>query len=118
MFLRLTNQLERAESSQPSTKQGPSWAADSNSADKEIPHLLWKQKIHYRAYKSRPLDPTLNPVHILTSCTFTIHFNTVFSSELREVVNLGTSQWNYKIKIITYYEFYYDILNFKICINI
>jgi hypothetical protein len=42
------------------------WESDIHSANQEIPRLLWKQKVHYRAQKSPRLVSImkrLNPVH-------------------------------------------------------
>jgi len=47
----------------------------------QIPRLLWKPKIHYRAHRSLSLDPILrqiNPIHTLTSQFFKAHSNIVF----------------------------------------
>jgi hypothetical protein len=33
----------------------------SRSASQEIPLLLWNSEVHFFVYKSRPLDPILNP---------------------------------------------------------
>ena len=40
--------------------QSPSWEANSFSANQEIPHILWNQKVYYRIHKSPP------PVHTLS----------------------------------------------------
>jgi hypothetical protein len=49
---------------------------DNNcSASQKITQLLWKLKVHYRAWKSPPLDPThseLNTVNTFTSPFFKI----------------------------------------------
>jgi hypothetical protein len=60
-------------------------------------------------------DPSLNTVHTHTSCTFTIHFYTVFSSKLCQMVSLYA--WKYKLRSLCY-EFYCDILNLIMCVII
>ena len=62
-----------------SMDQSPSWEADWFSAIKEIPHILWNQKIRYRIHKSPSLVPILsqiNPVHA-PSHFLKIHFNII-----------------------------------------
>jgi len=60
----------------------PSRKANSHSATKEIPRLLWNLKVHYRVHNRPPLDPTLNqmnPVHKSPSLS-SIHSNIILSS--------------------------------------
>jgi len=37
--------------------QSPAWKAVSFSADQEIPHMLWNQKVRYRIHNSPNLSP-------------------------------------------------------------
>jgi hypothetical protein len=60
----------------------PSQEANSYSASKEFPYLLWNQKVHYHAHKSPSLNPILshiNPVHILILSLFKIHVHTILT---------------------------------------
>ena len=47
-------------------QQSSSWEANRFSATQEIPHILWKPKVHYRIHNSPPRVPTpsqIDPVH-------------------------------------------------------
>jgi len=47
-------------------EQSPSWEANRFAASQEIPHILWKPKLHYRIHDWPPHVPTLsqiNPMH-------------------------------------------------------
>jgi hypothetical protein len=60
--------------------QGLYWEADSSSPSQNIPHILWNPKVYYHVYKCPLLDPVLshmNPLHILPSYFFNIHFNLI-----------------------------------------
>ena len=64
-------------------EQSPSWEANRFLASKEIPHILWNPKFHYRFYKSLPTVPVLsqiNPVHTPTSHSLKSHLNIILPS--------------------------------------
>jgi hypothetical protein len=47
-------------------EQGPSWEANNQSANQEIPRLSWNPNVHYRFHEKPPPAPILshvNPVH-------------------------------------------------------
>jgi hypothetical protein len=59
-------------------EQNPSGEANSHSASKKIPRLLWDLKVYYRAHNSPPLVPILQTIlnrkcvkHIFTYADFT-----------------------------------------------
>jgi len=69
-------------------EQSPS-EADSHSASRRIPRLVWNPKDHYRVQKSQQLVPALrqmNPVHILPPYYLQIHSNIMFLSTPRPSV--------------------------------
>ena len=41
-------------------EQGLSWKANRFSANQEIPHILWYQKVHYSTHNSPPDVPNLS----------------------------------------------------------
>jgi hypothetical protein len=43
-------------------KKSPSWEANKFSASQEIPHILWKLKVHYRIHNSPPPVPILRQI--------------------------------------------------------
>jgi hypothetical protein len=81
-------------------EQSPSWESNSFSASQEIPHLLYKQKIH----KCLPLVPILNQMnlnYIVTPYLHKTHFNAFLQPCLGLPSGLFTS--NFLTKIL--YEF-------------
>jgi hypothetical protein len=64
-------------------EQNPHWEADSRLGNKEVPHLLWNPKVHYRVHKSQLLESILsqmNPIHALTPYSSEIRFNIILPS--------------------------------------
>jgi hypothetical protein len=66
-----------------SVEQSPSWEANSRSASKDIPCILWNWKVHYSVQKSPPPVPILRHMHLIHTlllCFLKTHFNIIFPS--------------------------------------
>jgi hypothetical protein len=71
-----------------STEKISSWETNRFSTSQEIPHILWKPKVHYYINKCTPPAPILN------------HINPVHASS-------NPTSWR---SILLYYPYYYIIL--------
>ena len=81
-----------------SIEQSPSWEAYSSSASQEIPHILWKPKVHYQVYKSPPLVCILshiNPGHF-PYYTLKVHINIILPSMPRSTKCFSPSGFSTK----------------------
>jgi len=67
-----TNQLTNC------MEQNPSSEAKSQSANQEIPRLLWNPKVHYCVHKSLSLVPILSQIHSVH--TFPHYFPKIHSN--------------------------------------
>jgi hypothetical protein len=45
-------------------EQSPSWEANSSSASRKIPRILWIPNVHYHVYKSPSPLPILNQTNL------------------------------------------------------
>jgi len=63
----------------PNTQEA-GWKATSSSASHAISHILWNVGVHYSSQNSLPhvcIFSQINPVHVLPSYLFQIHFNII-----------------------------------------
>jgi len=63
----------------PNTQEA-GWKATSSSASHAISHILWNAGVHYSSQNSLPhvcIFSQINPVHVLPSYLFKIHFNII-----------------------------------------
>ena len=73
----------------------PCSEAHRSSATKDIPHILWSLKVHYRIHKRPPPVPVLSqidPIHGLPSNFSKVHFNIILPC------TSGLSKWSTSLR--------------------
>ena len=86
-----------------SMEQRP-WEANRFSASQEIPHILWKLKVHYHIHMFPPPVPILSqldPVHTLTSHFMKIHLNIILPSTPKNLKWSLSFRFHHKIPVYT-----------------
>jgi len=78
-------------------RHGASCESNRSSSRQEIPHLLWKGKVHYRIYKGCPTVPILSHINVVPpppqSRFLKKHFNVILSSRYR------SSTWSPSLRL-------------------
>jgi len=67
-------------------EQSLSWEAKSHSSSQEIPHPLWKPKVHYRVHKIPELAPFLSRIHL-------VHTFPTYFPKIHYINNLPPTTW-------------------------
>jgi hypothetical protein len=86
-------------------ERSPSWEATSSLATKEFPNNLWNPKVHYRVYKSPPLESLswARSIQPVTPHSISLRHILIFSSHLRLGLHSGLFPSAFHTKVL--YEF-------------
>ena len=77
-------------------EDSPSWEANRFAAIKEVPRILWNQKVHCRTHKSRQLVPIMSQLDLVyasASHFLKIYINIILPSKS------GSSKWSLSLRI-------------------